>query len=225
MDQSDSEVLRLCYHSSRESSLIGEQTTHAAATKHASTGAVVTWISYVDESIDELTGTYVLAAATLEQDGSRDVRDAVRALAPRLGQWFHWKDQERDGRVKAVEFVSTLAILHTVVMGTPVAKQERARRQCLRSLLFHLEGDGVEQVWLESRGAPADSRDISAVRAFRAQHAIGHTNRVDHAFPSAQPLLWVADIVAGAVRAAERGDDTYRAHLGTAITEHRIRLD
>ncbi|WP_298329228.1 hypothetical protein [Haloactinopolyspora sp.] len=172
----------------------------------------MTWSAYVDESIDDAFGTYVLAAATLDEDGSEDVRDAISALA-RRGRRFHWKDEEHSDRIRAVQLVSTCATLHVVVIGAPMVKQERAQRQCLRSLLFHLEAAGVEQVWLESRGNPADARDIGAVRAFRAQHAIGHAIRVDHAFPSTQPLLWVADIVAGAVRAAERGHTTYRLHL------------
>jgi hypothetical protein len=48
---------------------------------------------------------------------------------------------------------------------------------------------------------------------------------VEHARPTEEPLLWLADIVAGAVSAAESNEPVYPAVIAPMLTEHRIRLD
>ncbi len=95
----------------------------------------------------------------------------------------------------------------------------------MESLLFHLQAAGVAQVWLESRNTAADRRDIDAVDRFRSRRVIGHTIRIDHGQPSNEPLLWLADIVAGAVSVAEGGEPSDREVIAATLTEYRIQLD
>ncbi|MBB5790585.1 hypothetical protein [Jiangella mangrovi] len=187
----------------------------------------MTWIATVDESIRIDDRVYVLAACAFEEKDSDVARDTMRALEPRAGHRLHWHDRKPPDRHEAVKAVAQLSALHIVTVGAPIdpRRQERARRQCLETLLFHLDAAGVEQVWLESRNAAADRRDIAAVDRFRARRVIGHAIRIDHARPLDDPLLWLADIVAGALGAAEGGDPTFRELLVPMLTEHRIRLD
>lgn len=183
------------------------------------------WVAYVDESIRTTDGVYVLAAVILEEPDCDDARARVTGLSQR-GLPFHWRLELAPRRQTAVELIADLASLHLVVIGAPVdpRRQERARRQCMESLLFHLQAAGVAQVWLEARNAAADRRDIEAVRAARARQIIQYGLLVDHARPSEEPLLWLADVVAGAMSAAEGGDPAYRDVIAPMLTEHRLQL-
>lgn len=186
----------------------------------------VAWVAYVDESIRTDDGVYVLAASTLDEDCVDEVRTALRVLKPRRGRRIHWRDEEHADRLAAVSAIAKLPALQTVIIGTPVdpRRQERARRMCLEKLLFDLDAAGVEQVWLETRGTRADRRDIAAVDRFRARQIIDQAIRVDHSDPLAECMLWAADIVAGAISAAEAGEFTFRDQLSAVLTEHRIKL-
>lgn len=186
----------------------------------------MSWVAYVDESMRADAGVYVLAAAVLDISDEAEAREAVAGLTA-SGPRFHWRHESEKVQRRAVEAVCGLAALHVVVVGAPLnlVKQERARRHCLRHLLFHLDVADVRQVWMEARTISLNSRDIAAVRAFRASHVIGHNIRVDHRYPLDEPLLWLPDIVAGAIGMAEGGDPRYREQLADILTEHRIRFD
>lgn len=186
----------------------------------------MTWMAYVDESIRIRDGMYVMAACVLEEGHVVEARDMMRELEPRPGHRFHWHDRKEVDRLIGVRAVSQLSTLHIVTIGMPVdyRRQERARRRCLEALLFYLQDAGVSQVWLETRNAASDRRDIAAVRAARARQIIQYGLLVDHALPLKEPLLWLGDIVAGAVAAAEGGDPKYREEIVPMLTEYRVDL-
>lgn len=183
--------------------------------------------AFVDESVRGREGVYVLAAAVLDEFDQNRARDRVGTLALRGRLPFHWRLELPRRRMAAVQVVAELAMLHVVVVGFSFqpARQERARRKCLQELLFRLEAEGVEHVLLESRNAIQDHRDRTVVDGFRARRIITAKLRVDHALPSVEPLLWISDIVAGAVSAAEADEHRYRARLDPVIAEYRVRLD
>lgn len=185
----------------------------------------MTWGAYVDESIRTTEGFYILAAAVLDEPDQDQARDELLRLSQR-GMPFHWRLEHPRRRTEAINVVKELSSLHVVVIGAPVnpRRQERARRQCIEALLHHLEAAGTAHVLLETRNATADRRDIAAVDQCRSRGAISHAIRVDHGRPSEEPLLWLADIVAGAVSAAAGGDPMYRASIEPWLTEHRIQL-
>lgn len=186
----------------------------------------MSWLAYVDESIRTDDGVYVLAAVLVESSDAEAVRDAVHALEPRPGRRFHWRDKEAFERRDAAAVIARLPVLLDVVVGSPVnaRRQERARRQCLETLLFELASAGVEEVWLETRNQVSDRRDLDVIGGFRSQGALPAAVRVGHAHPGEEPLLWAADIVAGAISAAEGRETTYRRLMSGILTEHRIRL-
>jgi hypothetical protein len=187
----------------------------------------VSWLAYVDESIRTDDGVYVLAAVALDAADGASVRDAVRALEPRPGRRFHWRDKESFERTEAAALLAELPIVPIVAIGAPVdpRRQERARRQCLAALLFELAVAGVTEVWLETRNPVADRRDLDVIGGFRVRGVIPTALRIGHARPAKEPLLWAADMVAGAISAAEGHEVAYRKLIGGILTEIRIRLD
>lgn len=81
---------------------------------------------------------------------------------------------------------------------------------------------------IESRTAAQDRADLAAVAAWRSRGELPATLRVDfgRAYgPNGEPLLWLPDIMAGAVSAA-RGDKNpqFLAPLRRVVTEHVIEL-
>lgn len=186
----------------------------------------MSWVAYVDESIRTTEGVYILAAAVVDEPDRDKARDQLTRLSQR-GMPFHWRLERPQRRSEAIDLVRDLSSLHLVVVGAPVnpRRQERARRQCIETLLYYLEAAGTGHVLLETRNATADRRDIATVDQCRARGVISHAIRVDHARPSEEPLLWLADIVAGAVSAAEGTEPAYRASIEPLVTEYRIQLD
>jgi hypothetical protein len=190
----------------------------------------VTWIAYVDESMrtprDDTPGLYVLAAAVLHADDVDTTRDEVRWLSEKRHRRFHWRDTLPSARSKAVDLVKDLPAVHMIVIGAPLdgRRQERGRRICLARLLHELESAGVSEVILETRTRSLNAKDLAAVNAWRAQHVLGHALTVEHGYPSEEPLLWLPDIVAGAVHADAAGEPSWRDVLAPLLTEIHITI-
>ncbi|GII20742.1 hypothetical protein [Planosporangium mesophilum] len=187
------------------------------------------WIAYVDESMRVGAGAYVLAAACLEVVECEDARRTVAGLA-KPGQRFHWRQSSVPMQHKAVGVVAGLPALHLVVVAAPLdpRRQERGRRQCLRRLLFELENSGVGRVVMEAREQRLNARDIQAVDAFRAAGLIGPDIVVEHAYPAGpagEPLLWVPDIVAGAIGGELDRGDPLAGQLSSVVTRYYIELN
>jgi len=104
---------------------------------------------------------------------------------------------------KIVGTVAQIDIAAVVVIGTPMAKknQERARAVCMESMVVALTAMGVEQVLLEERTPSLNERDQLLIRSIRGKKLIPKAMRIEVGQPSAEPMLWVPDIVAGAVGA------------------------
>jgi hypothetical protein len=173
------------------------------------------------------TAAYILASAVLPAEECDDARSTV-ALLSKPRRRFHWRDASDPDRRKAVELVASLPALHLVVVGVRLdpRRQERARRSCLRRLLFELDSAGVEHLWLEARAPLLDMRDMQAVNVFTIQGIIQpHRPVVVHTRPTEEPLLWVPDIVAGAVNAAIGGDQSFHLTLESLIMRHDIELN
>ena len=183
------------------------------------------WTAYVDESIRPIAGVYLLAAACVADVEIAEVRATAAQLAPPQ-QRFHWRDEKPPSRMKAVGLVGGLPALHLVVVGAPIdpRRQERARRHCLRRLLYELDEAGVSLVRMESRGRRLDTLDLQAVNVMRIQRVIGSALMVDHTQPGSEPLLWLPDIVAGAVGGQLDGKDSYAEELSGLIIRYEVDL-
>jgi hypothetical protein len=188
--------------------------------------------AWVDESmhvagnsLDE--GVYLLAATVADVNQLADIRDRLRGLIIGANQRLHWRDESSKRRRTIAATIAEYEIAHTVVIGTPLneRKQERARRICMELMLMELDRRGVHQVWIESRKASQDLRDMKMLDAVRSTRLIGDGLRFDFERPTAEPMLWIPDAVAGALGAALKSDDTLpRELLAATITELPVRL-
>lgn len=185
--------------------------------------------AWVDESAHLERGLYILAAAVAPASDSNLERSRA-ALASQLlrgQQRLHWRDERKpQRRMSLVESVAGLELASIVIVATQVdtrKQDERARRKCLEVLLDYATFGGVEHLWLESRGAK-DAKDREMVAALRSRGALDPSVRVDFARPVDDPMLWIPDVVAGAVGVSRAGDDRYRAVLSAALIEHEFEL-
>jgi hypothetical protein len=58
---------------------------------------------------------------------------------------------------------------------------------------------------LEARGTAQDNKDLRLIAGMQSSHRLPNNLKVDHMRGLAEPLLWVADIVAGAFGTSIRG--------------------
>ncbi|WP_228771753.1 hypothetical protein [Actinokineospora iranica] len=167
-------------------------------------------------------GFYVLAAAVFAPVDQGAARAAMLGLrGTRDTRKLHWNEMDIRQRVSAAREVAALGGLHVVTVGAPVpnTRQERARAMCLERLVTELHGYGVVELFVESRTKELDERDVKTIIGARFHLPKGSRFHVDHARGADEPLFWVADIVAGAVRAHHIGDPTYRRLLDDCVYE------
>jgi hypothetical protein len=186
------------------------------------------WWAFVDEAIwvpPEGAGCYILAAAMVEYADLGAVRATLTGLLLPRQRRLHWREESIPRRRKIVAVVAQLEVIHVVVVGAPMdpPRQERARRKCMERLLYLLDAADVERVVVESRTALLNERDLTLVESLRGQRVLSDRLRVDTERPSGEPLLWVADVVAGAMRAAAAGTSADFADiLASLIDRHDV---
>ncbi|MGW7674391.1 hypothetical protein ACWGJX_46315 [Streptomyces sp. NPDC054775] len=131
-------------------------------------------------------------------------------------------------RTEATELVARQDGLHIVSVGSPVPrrKQERARSKCLNALIFELHHFGVSRLCLEAREKELNARDIRTIATAR-QTVLpkGTPMRAEHIPGATEPLLWISDIVAGAVRAQRLGDTRYTDLLSQTLMDFDVNTD
>jgi hypothetical protein len=139
----------------------------------------------------------------------------------------HWTAMDDWQRAHATEAVASLAGLHLVAVGSPVPlrKQERARSKCLTNLIVQLHGFEVTRLCMEARESELNRLDVRTAQHARRQLPPGAEFRVDHQPGPAEPLLWVADVVAGARRAAQLGQSAYWETLGERALDFEVATD
>lgn len=159
----------------------------------------VSWPStaFVDES--ESQNLYLLAAVIIQDRAADELRpavDAMRLAGPKL----HWTKESDQRRQQVVAAVVRLAIPALVVLGTREIG-ERARRKSLRRMLWELDQRGVERVVFEARERRQNARDMELIAHLLRSHELRGPLHTDHVAGRVEPLLWLADVVAGAIRA------------------------
>jgi hypothetical protein len=182
--------------------------------------------AYVDESLRVRSKVYVLAAVIVTDRDADRHRETLRGLLYRGQERLHWRDESQRRRGQLIEAVCGLGNTGAVVIATGMAprRQERARRKCIERLLAELVGRGIASVVFERRHRELDARDRAMIAALRHQQALPAAFRAAWQPPAGEPLLWLADIAAGAVSLAETGDDGYWSELAAAFSTHRIAL-
>lgn len=196
-----------------------------------STGSAFALHAWVDESIhnpgDRTPGMYVLAAVVADPTSCDGPRQALTALLPRGRDRLHWRNEDEPLRRKITATIASCDLASVVVVGVALdpGRQERARRQCMRRLLYEMDQLGVSQVWLEARTSSLNKKDMFLIDQLRGEQAISKGLRVDLGRPLDEPMLWIPDAIAGAVSAARKGGVAeHRQTLGSLVDEIDLTL-
>jgi hypothetical protein len=173
--------------------------------------ALVTLRAWGDESgsvpqVDP--GAYVLSAVSVPPGRIDEVRDRMAQLRRPSEKKLHWRGDSRARHERVLRELAGADVDAVVVVriGRQDERPERQRRKCLEHFLGAL--GGIDHLTLESRGSGLDRRDRDLIDALRASRRLGGL-RVDHAPGPADPMLWMADAVCGAVVASRTGDASY----------------
>ncbi|WP_409494954.1 hypothetical protein [Amycolatopsis sp. cmx-11-12] len=92
-------------------------------------------------------------------------------------------------------------------------------------MVLELSAFQVETLVLESRTSTLDARDVGTVKGARFALPKGTVFRVVHQPGRDEPLLWAADIVAGAIRAAKEGRPSCRRLIEDRVYEIAVETD
>lgn len=182
--------------------------------------------AYIDESMRMPHGLYVLAAVIVADHHADHHRAALRAHLYRGQLRLHWRDESNHRRTGLIAAVSALPHTGAIVIATSTQprRQERARRKCIERLLAELSSRGITTAVFERRHPDLDARDRTMIASLRRQQSLPAGFHATWQPPTAEPLLWLPDIAAGAASLAETGDDTFWSGLAAAFTVERFTL-
>jgi hypothetical protein len=169
-------------------------------------------------------GTYVMAAAMSEIEGIDELRSRMRNLLLRGQRKVHWHDESPSRRLKLVDAIADMTVEGFVVVrvGGQEDRGERQRRKCLELLLCEISGFGCDHLVLESRGATDDSRDRKMMEYMRRGKKLVSPLRLSHEPGPRDPMLWIPDILCGAIVQGRTGDPTYLERIASRTTVRMI---
>jgi hypothetical protein len=172
---------------------------------------MVKWLAFGDES--EPTDLYICAAAVIEADAAEAIRAVMRPLRPPNRRKLRWHDESPENRRKVIATLAGLEAMYVIAARHCAADEASASRRarCLAALVAELDAAEVERYVLESRNDGQDRKDQRLIAGMRASRRLPNGLAVEHMRGADEPLLWIADIVAGAFGAASRGDDSFDA--------------
>lgn len=179
--------------------------------------------AFIDESSSHRSldpNTYILAAAIYDSESSLDASPTMKALLLPGQSKVHWHDEDDRRRLRLVHEVARLDGIGLIIVrnGLPGEKDERRRRLCSERMYYELQQNGVQHAVFESRGPADDRRDRTHLDTLKARKQIGGPFRIDHVAGRLEPLLWVPDILCGAMSQARTGNNLYMELFGGKVT-------
>ncbi|MCO6006007.1 hypothetical protein NE236_13525 [Actinoallomurus purpureus] len=183
----------------------------------------MSWCAFVDESESNRKldpDVYILVASIMASDIRESVREVMACLRLPGEHKVHWYHESDKRRRILIETVISLEVLHLAVVRTGAVGEtsERRRRKCMERLFFELSAMGAHKIIFEAREARQSRNDLNLVKALRSRREIHADIRVDHLSGPREPLLWIPDLVAGAVVAARCGDRSYLDQIAPLVT-------
>ena len=181
--------------------------------------------AFVDESHVAATAHYLLAAVIVSEASAEALSAATAPVRRRGRAPFHWYHELDVSRTAMIHHIAASSDLQVVVISRPVApgRHERARARCMESLLAQLQSldPPVRHVVFESRTQVLDKRDAARIEGMRSSLRFLPVLRFSSETKE-QPLLWLADAVAGAESAHIQGDSRYVDLLEERLIRVRI---
>jgi len=168
-------------------------------------------LAFVDESSD--AQVYVMVAAVVGDP--REARTQFRGLRRGRQPRVHWSNENRARRAELCAAITRCDVLlvGSYYRTRRPQRQEHSRRECLLGLLGDLDQFGVSDLTLERRDDSGNRRDRKTIEDARRSEIVRPNLAYRHAAPADEPLLWIADIAAGALRLELSGQDTHYANL------------
>ena len=167
--------------------------------------------AYLDEAFSAgPVGVYVVAVVLVPPARADGLRFDLRQLFGRRAQRFHWHQEKDPVRQTMLEFIAdaNLAAVSATSRLRDARVQERARALTLERVLWELRPMRVRHLVLESRQERNNQRDRRRILAAQSAGIAARDLTYEFGLPNSEPLLWVADALAGAVLAAEAGLNT-----------------
>lgn len=169
-------------------------------------------------------GVYLMAAVVVETARIADVREAMRPLLLPGQKKVHWRGDSDAHHDVVASAVAGLPIEAVVVVrrGPDSDRDERRRRKCFATMAPLLADLGCTALTLESRGVRDDRRDRDMLDALRGSRRLDTGLRLEHTPGPADPGLWIADAVCGAVVADRTGRGRWLRLLERRTTVHVV---
>lgn len=165
-------------------------------------------------------GTYVMAAAMSEIESIDQVRAEMYSLLLKGQRKVHWHDESSDRRLKLVDAIASMAVEGFVVVrvGGHGDRTERRRRKCLEVLLSEVSDFGCDQLVLESRGPADDKRDRTMMDSLKSSRRLTSPLHMSHQPGPEDPMLWIPDVLCGAVVEERVGEPKYLERIASRTT-------
>ena len=171
---------------------------------------------FLDEAYDATAEIYVVGGVIVDRAAIAALRasmDAERRQPPLPDKKpFHWRNAtvgRKKGFVAATVIAHNLAVYGVVKERVTAGQQEAAREACLGRIVTEVVASGVNKIILDIRDTPGkvylDNRTVGRLRNSGTMPA-GLVHRLD--YPRNEPLLRVADAVAGLTMAGVAVLDT-----------------
>jgi hypothetical protein len=182
-------------------------------------------LAYGDESTSNYRydpNVYLMSAVIINLNQESEIRTAAAMLKLKNSQKAHWREDIDKRHDYVIDVISKLNVKSVAIVRhcPPDERMERRRRFCLEQLISQLELADCNHLTLESRGKADDKRDRDWFDAQLASKSFSGF-RIKHAAGPAEPLLWLADAVCGAVVEARLGHKRWLDKLNST-TEVKI---
>jgi hypothetical protein len=124
-----------------------------------------------------------------------------------------------------LEMFVRLSLESSIYVHEPLASRGdgRARSLCLNALLWDLWQRRVDELVVESRQEHGDYRDRQTIAFAQRARAASPILRYRFERPHHEPLLWLADAIAGAATASLADGAPYLKHLGDRVRRVDVR--
>lgn len=138
------------------------------------------------------------------------IRELLRPLLLPGQRKLHWSDESGRRRREIVGVVAGLEAMQVIIThrSTPSRKTERYRRKCLEQLYFELGQMEVTDLTLESRQQTQNAMDLEHIRILQGLGQAAGI-RLRHSPGMDDPLLWIPDMILGALNTSHLGDSRY----------------
>jgi hypothetical protein len=173
-------------------------------------------IALVDESILlSGSGAYLVACVVLPDGRRAAVRRDLRRLLPAGRVQMHWRNEEARERTALTALLAKESTGLFVYGKRPAVRRdhEPARARLLQTMFEDLAPADVLELLIESRQSPNDQKDRHTISALQAAGLASYDLEYIHRLGREEPLLWLADALAGAMLASLKGEGRFLASL------------